>query len=382
MHDGAGPFPGVETGTGAPWLFPFQDHGILMRAQAELLYLLNPSALFIWQTLQQTNSEASCAQALARHYTIPLEVAAADVEVTLRTWRESGLLGVPAEKSLLAPPAPNLQGLEWRHFRLGTAACSIGYRDAHFAEDLLPRIQHLACDAAPEGAASFAVLLDGAAWRLYRDGALLQSAESPYAARTVLLAEFLRTAYPGEEWCASLHAAVIARGARCVVLAGASGAGKSTLSVAAMRDGFQCLGDDSAPILKQSGAIAATPLGIMLREGSWPLFESPPEGFKESAVYTRDTGRVKFLVPREGHARSSLPTALLFLHRQPGTRPTLQPLLPVEAVARLSATGLWVRPERDAIAAWLEWMQRVPAYEMHYENSDEALSMLRELLPA
>ncbi|MBI1321121.1 MAG: PqqD family peptide modification chaperone [Candidatus Hydrogenedens sp.] len=371
------------TGHGAPWVFPLQDHGVLMRPGAEWLYVLNPSALLLWQTFADTRSEAACVEALAECYGIDEDRARADTASTFAHWRGIGLLQDDASATGEPEPCMPEETGPAQHYRLGDAEFSVACAHTEFLADLAPRIAHCRSDASGPDATDYVVSESAGVWRVYRDGELLQAGESLFAARTILLADALHGAYAGDSWCASLHAAVIADGEHCVMLAGASGAGKSTLSVAAVLDGLECLGDDAAPMLQASGRVAAAPLGIMLREGSWDLFEALPGGHSLSDIYERDTGRVRFLTPQtQPRARSLPPMALLFIERGEGAAPERIRIGVIEALALLGQTGLWVCPEENAIRAWLGWMATLPCYRLRYDTAAEGVALVRETLRA
>ncbi|MCT4373349.1 hypothetical protein CLG85_024880 [Yangia mangrovi] len=69
-----------------------------------------------------------------------------------------------------------------------------------------------------------------------------------------------------------LHAALLGRGGRCLLLLGDAGAGKSTLATALESAGFALLSDDIV-LLSHSGEVSALPFPVTLKEGSWSLLD-------------------------------------------------------------------------------------------------------------
>lgn len=364
------------------WQLPFEDHTVLVRAGAERVYLLNPAAGLLWPCAAAGGTVDACAALLVDTYGIEAEIARADAAVAVAEWRGLGLLDpeVPVAVAPLAPPVG--EDLAWHHYRVGDHAFAIGLPEGPLREDLPARLAHFEADPTPD-ATRYTIGACAGAWHVWRDAVHVDTVDSPFGARVVLLYDALRAAYANAPWCANLHAGVIAHGGRCVVLAGASGAGKSTLSVAAARAGLECLGDDSAPIFEADGRVAAMPLATMLREGSWPLFDDLAEHFHLSEVFTRDTGRVRFLSPRApARLEAREPAALLFVRRSAGAPPRLVALGAVEALARLGETGFWVRPERVAAERFLAWLSAVPCHELHYDTLPQGTALLREVLGA
>jgi hypothetical protein len=365
-----------------PWLFPVEDHTLIVRPGAERLFLLNSTARFIWDTYAESGDEAACVAALAGAFGLSPAHVAQDVAATLATWDAGGLLTQPtAHTPAPFPPPPATAPQQWRHYQLGAFAFSVGLEEGTLAEDLPLRIAHYEIPAPPPGAPQYTVRQQDKQWIVLRDGAHVDTGESPFAARVVLLYDALRAAYGAEPWCASLHAGAIGLGDRCVVVAGASGAGKSTLAIAAQLAGLDCLGDDAAPVLEHSGHIAAVPLAAMLREGSWGLFTGLEHRFHLSGIHVRETGRVRFLAPRAPqplHTRK--PCALLFVRRAPGAAPALRPMGLVETLTQLGETGFWVRPDHVAVTRWLAWLATLPRYALHYDTPGEGVALLRSLL--
>lgn len=374
----------IVAATETCWRFPVEDHVLVVRAGSSAFLLLNSTAQLLWEVYAETGSEAACADALVDAFGIDAERAAGDVATMIAAWRASGIFEVGAVlPDDIAPPCVVQQALHWQHYRVGGYAFSVGLEDGPLREDLSLRIARFAITEAELGAPRYTALAAGAHWVVHRDGALVDTGATAYAARVVLLDDVLHAAYGGAPWCANLHAGAVGLGEACVVVAGASGAGKSTLSVAAQLDGLDVLGDDSAPVLRDSGRVAAVPLATMLREGSWGLFAGLADRYCLSEIHERETGRVRFLTPRAAvplHSRR--PVALLFVCRAAGAAPALVPLGMVETLSRLGESGFWVRSEHDAVSTWLTWLEMLPRYAMYFDTPAEGVALLRGLLSA
>ena len=65
---------------------------LLLDTVADRIHQLNATAGLIWSKLEQGDSEADIAQTLCNEFDVSAEQARADVEATLRQFREQGLL--------------------------------------------------------------------------------------------------------------------------------------------------------------------------------------------------------------------------------------------------------------------------------------------------
>jgi HprK-related kinase A len=91
-----------------------------------------------------------------------------------------------------------------------------------------------------------------------------------------------------------VHAGVVARGGRAVVLPGRSGSGKSTLVAGLLRAGFSFLSDELAAFDPVSGNVLPVPRALSLKRGSWSLL---PELERESIASGGKLGDVLMIPP-------------------------------------------------------------------------------------
>jgi len=95
-----------------------------------------------------------------------------------------------------------------------------------------------------------------------------------------------------------LHAAVVEKGGRALVMPAATGSGKSTLSAALVHRGWRLLSDEFALISKEDGLVYPIPRPIGLKQASIPLIRryAPELRMGPSFVDTRK-GTVAHLRP-------------------------------------------------------------------------------------
>ena len=150
-----------------------------------------------------------------------------------------------------------------------------------------------------------------------------------------------------------LHAGVVARGGRAVILPGRSGAGKTELCAAAMREGYTYLSDEQAALDVRTGLLSlyAKPLGI-------------GEGVVAPAT-------IAPLRP----AQPTPPAAIVFPNYQAtATTPTAAEVPPALSLLGLCAHSRHV--DRDGFL-WLAGLARAcPAHAVTYASSADALAVL------
>jgi hypothetical protein len=68
------------------------DELLLLDTRADLIHRLNPTAAFIWRTLDDAESPEHIASLLAQRFDVPESVAQCDAIATVNTLRTQGLL--------------------------------------------------------------------------------------------------------------------------------------------------------------------------------------------------------------------------------------------------------------------------------------------------
>ncbi len=114
------------------------------------------------------------------------------------------------------------------------------------------------------------VLRDGAGYLVVCNGSDIERAASLEEALGQVFGRILELSYPDAEWLAAMHAAAVGDQRGVVVMPGDSGSGKSTLTAALVDAGLSYFSDDIVP-LDSALRIRPLPLGISVKEGSWPV---------------------------------------------------------------------------------------------------------------
>jgi len=182
---------------------------------------------------------------------------------------------------------------------------------------------------------------------------------------------------------ATVHAGVVAREGRALLLEGESGAGKSSLAFACARRGFTLLSDDAGFILRNdpSLTVLGNPRFLRFEEGARALF--PELSRYEPAL--AGGGEESMEVPASDFpairtAFRAAARAVVFLERRSAGPARLRTVRPEEALTRLLR-------QTPRLAAWVnreqtETFRRLAAqgaYALEYSGLDDAVEALARL---
>nr|WP_242521515.1 HprK-related kinase A [Motiliproteus sp. SC1-56] len=201
-----------------------------------------------------------------------------------------------------------------------------------------------------------------------------------------------REAYPFFEWSLNwciatnahqylmLHAAVLAAPSGGLIMPAAPGSGKSTLAAALGFSGWDLFSDEFALIDRQDGLLHPLIRPLSLKNASIELItRSFSDACIESCVSNTNKGTVAHLHPPRAGTEAPGPIApkwLVFPKYQPGSKLTLTPLTPDEALIRcinesfnfnaLGATGF---------EALTRLITHCESYTLVYSKLDDALNL-------
>jgi hypothetical protein len=384
----------VTADTHEVWEFPIPGGLVLAVPDFDGLFLLNPSAGFIWSESRLGSAPELIAARLISAFDIPEDIALRDVSATLEHWSDTLLVERarhPAERPMPSEEArlsPHIGGttfdyrLNGKHFRL--------ILDSRELEaEIVPRLTQLAAVPAPP---DFTVSLTTSAnsIRLLRGSHCFATEETASAARAILLQEMVRLSRGECEWLALLHAGACGTGSRCVVFPAATNSGKTTLTAVLMQSGFAFYADDSVAIGKPIGiggkaignytlAIPPMPFGLAVREGSWPVLAARFPGFNALPVTERFGQQVRFLPPVP-QSEPVPAAAMVFPLYDPASATSITPLNTLDALINLKESGFWVEHTRESIRTFLDWVESLPRYQMVYSDVEDAVSFVRDIL--
>jgi HprK-related kinase A len=198
----------------------------------------------------------------------------------------------------------------------------------------------------------------------------------------------------GLNWCIAshalsyliVHAAVLERNGRAVLLPGQPGAGKSTLAAALALRGFRLLSDEMALIRIEDGLLQPVPRPVSLKDGSIPLIAA----FDSAACLgpsIKDTakGTVAHLkVPTAAvlaAATTATPALVVFPRYQAGAATELRPRPAGEAMLELALHAFNYDTLGSVGFSTLNRMvEQVRCFDFSYSRLDEAIETFARLL--
>jgi HprK-related kinase A len=187
----------------------------------------------------------------------------------------------------------------------------------------------------------------------------------------------------------AVHAAVVERQGRALIVSGESGAGKSTLCAALVLDGWRLLSDEFALIDPERGTLSPLPRPVSLKNASIDIIRQRggrdvvygPEG-----IDIEEARFVHMKPPPSSVRRASepaVPRVVIFPRWRPGAPTSLMRVRKADVLLRLADQSfnynyLGVRGF-NAIA---DLARRVDGYELEYSDLDDVLPRLAGLCDA
>lgn len=185
-----------------------------------------------------------------------------------------------------------------------------------------------------------------------------------------------------------LHAGVLAREDRALLLPATPGSGKSTLTAALMLSGFRLLSDEFGVLRPEPGDMLAMLKPVALKNASIEVIRQFRSGAELGATFAATRkGDVAHLAPDAKSVlavhRPARPSLIVFPAWRVGATLALERQAPEQAFMRLAFNsfnyGMLGRIGFDAVA---DLAAACPAYQLVYSRLDDAIPCLHELLDA
>ena len=197
----------------------------------------------------------------------------------------------------------------------------------------------------------------------------------------------------GLNWCVTghahhwvaVHAAVLEKGGRALVLPAPPGSGKSTLCAALMLDGWRLLSDEMALLDPATGRLTASPRPVSLKNASIDIIrQRQPDAVIGPVARNTLKGTVAHLrVSTDSLARAgdtALPAWLVFPRYEAGADLTLTPRGKARALVEIASHSfnhhVHGRAGFEALAALVD---RSHCFDLRYSRLDEALAWAHSL---
>lgn len=402
MHDGlaAGLEPGPEIRPGIS-LHILGDGGVLFDGPSQKLYGANTMATVVWCHLQDGLNPSSIAERVSESFGISVSEAAAYVGVSLKQWRDVGLLGRPPaempepvgrvtrlrrQPALSEMPAVRRRPAASRHYRLLDTVFRLSFSSRRLLAEVAPVLTPLADNRGPVRE-ELHLIATPQRIALCHGGVAIDDCSGWDGVVPMLKAALVLFALDRSDDVAAIHAAAAAWNGRCFLIPGESGQGKSTLSAALVSAGFCLLGDDTIVLARDTLEARAIPFSICLKEGAWPLLASRFPALAKRPVHLRGDGKiVRYLAPDRngGWAKPAFQApvdGIVLLARGTGEPAGIVALDPVAAFPRFLEDFYPLRGGLDSarVEQLVQWMSRRRCVELRYDTLDEGISLMRTL---
>ncbi|HEX4739376.1 MAG TPA: hypothetical protein VH331_17650 [Allosphingosinicella sp.] len=353
---------------------PFAGGLVLFDGPSQQLRILNSGAAAIWTLVDAGFSKAEAADAIAAHAGLAPEEAEMHVDVISWLW-EAPPVAPPAAPVVAMPPRELSDPGPPKRYRVGDTGFGFSCDD----DETWLRIEFALSDCIdPDAEPSF--LLHVAAeeqgeMELLKDGtSILVSSDSGEMAGAIFQA-ILEGVHADIDWLGLMHGAAVARDGGAILIPGASGAGKSTLAAFLAARGYHYLSDDLIA-LRADGRVMPWPTPFSIKRGSWPVLRPLyPELDDLDEIHLLNR-RIKFVpVGRDPWATPPQPVrAIVFPDYGQTKEPVVEPVAPLDALARLAGERLWLGNPmtEDGVRRFLGWFETIPAWRIAYPDLETA----------
>jgi hypothetical protein len=369
-------------------VFEFEGCLLVVPHSEPRLFLLNQTARMMWQELARGVPPDEVADGLAARFEVPPAQVRADLTAILAEWRMHNLLSPrPALAKQVDGPATAAASMSPSHrtfhaervYRLCGRPILLRCDDPEIEQAIHPPLAH-AADPSGHPTDRVDVVRDGAGYRVVCNGSDVERAATDEEALGQVFGRILELSYPDAEWLAVMHAAAVGDERGAVVMPADSGSGKSTLTAALVHAGLRYFSDDLVP-LDDALRIRPMPLGVSLKEGSWPVLATRYPELARLPVYPGRRRRyLSIPEPRIG-PRAGLPVqSLVFPQYRPNQLTTLRPLSALKILEKLASARSWLSLDGRRFGVTLRWIEETPGYDLGYASLEEAVLAIAGLL--
>ena len=182
------------------------------------------------------------------------------------------------------------------------------------------------------------------------------------------------------EWMGVFHASAINYNKDTILILGDSGNGKSTSLALLQAQGFQCIADDFVPI-DQAHDVYSFPAGISIKKKALPVLLKEYPTLKTSAEYhyERLNKTVRYLPPEKIDYHKKAPCkALVFIKYDESVDFEISEISKLNAFEHLVPDS-WISSVPKNAAAFLEWFEQLPCYQLTYSNNELMYSAIKRI---
>jgi Coenzyme PQQ synthesis protein D (PqqD) len=386
--------------------FPLGDELILFDEPSKHLFRSNPTASLIWQGWRAGFSREEIIAILSQQTGATAEQIAADVNDVISQWHAVGFLNknpkspaaelqTPAvdqpvdiiDSSELVPQLPS-HSPEYK-FRILDTCFRLKVPTEKVLRLMVPMLSHLAVSYGTQYAVPLSIVRINDRYYLLHDKKIVDWCAHLNGIGPMLHGNAVVIAYENSHRLLGLHAAAVYYQGKCILMPAPSGSGKSTLTAALVGSGFSHCADDLVLLTPAPVYMRPVPVAVGLKTGSWNLLASYHPNLALLPTHLRSDGKqVRYLVP-PADTGTTIPAHPLpidyivfpqFLND--GNKAVLAEIGSAEGLCRLTEAGYEMQDDMtaDSVRQLVDWIKNVPCYSMHFNQLDDAVSVILSLL--
>ena len=384
------------------YFFPFSEGAALFRQANRKLTVLNQNAAVIWCLLNEVGSLDEAASALQERFPINNDKATGDVREAVKFFQENDLLqeGTAAEQMEETPediyfsqlyqkikPPPIISSIYQKVFQVPGLILEICCQDEEIGAMVDEAMAYLETVPGPIVEANLLIIQaekKANFWNIFSDANLLFTDVK----KKSVLPHILQLVFDFS--CKALtryflfHAAVIAHNSKAVLFPAHVGSGKTTLAAMLAKQGFHFFSDELAVIDVGNLRVQPFTMPMSIKPGSLPVLVPEYPKLDTLVDHFRPDGKVvRYLQP----PIESLPkaeetadvSAFVFPQYEGGAGNQFISLSKEETLQRLVKTcssDRFLRPQD--IKAMLTMIEQSECLALHYEDTHEAIRLLKE----
>jgi hypothetical protein len=179
-----------------------------------------------------------------------------------------------------------------------------------------------------------------------------------------------------------LHAGVVGRNGRCILLPAAAGSGKSSLTAALVHSGLDYYSDEVALVERDTFLVPPVPLAVCVKSTGWDLMARYYPQLATVPMHRRVDGKTVRYVPPPPDSTSQKPARVshIFFPRYVADQPTRLAAMPrAEALAHLMDQCLAFRIPLNptSVAELVRWIASIDCYSLAFSSLDEAVALVQ-----
>ena len=179
-----------------------------------------------------------------------------------------------------------------------------------------------------------------------------------------------------------LHAGVVGKAGRCILLPAAAGSGKSSLTAALVHSGLNYYSDEVALLERGTFLVPPVPLAVCIKSTGWDLMARYYPQVATAPTHRRaDRKHVRYVPPpRAALAKEPARVSHIFFPLYTKDEPTrLVPMARSEALAQLmdQCLAMRMRLEPKSVQELIQWIAGIECYALTFSSLDEAVALVR-----